>query len=119
MLAAEKAREALAAGRANDELTDYENSWRNSDIGRDLYKVRNVKPLWSQFGLVPGVGLGGFDMWTNELIKASILGTLKHRKPDSDTLEADIPSRSYRLPKARLRINVRHTIFRLSFQHKS
>ncbi len=87
MLAAEKAREALAAGRANDELTDYENSWRNSDIGRDLYKVRNVKPLWSRFGLVPGVGLGGFDMWTNELIKASILGTLKHRKPDSDTLK--------------------------------
>ena len=87
MLAAEKAHEALAAGRANDELTDYENSWRDSDIGRDLYKVRNVKPLWSRFGLVLGVGLGGFDMWTNELFKASIFGTLKHRKPDSDTLK--------------------------------
>jgi flavin-dependent dehydrogenase len=62
MLAAEKTREALAAGRANDELSDYESSWRDSDIGRDLYKVRNVKPLWSRFGLVLGVGLGGFDM---------------------------------------------------------
>ena len=87
MLAAEKAHEALAAGRANDELTDYENSWRGSDIGRDLYKVRNVKPLWSQFGPILGVSLGGFDMWTNELFKASIFGTLKHRKPDSDTLK--------------------------------
>ena len=62
------------------------SSWRDSEIGRDLYKVRNVKPLWSRFGLVPGVGLGGLDMWTNELFKASIFGTLKHSKPDSDTL---------------------------------
>ena len=86
MLAAEKVRDALVAGRAHDELSDYENSWRDSDIGRDLYKVRNVKPLWSRFGLVPGVALGGLDMWTNELFKASIFGALKHGKPDSDTL---------------------------------
>jgi electron-transferring-flavoprotein dehydrogenase len=86
MLAAEKACEALALGRANDELTEYESSWRDSDIGRDLYKVRNVKPLWSRFGLVLGVGLGGFDMWTNELFEVSIFRTLSHDKPDSDTL---------------------------------
>jgi len=87
ILAAEKAHAALAAGRANDELTDYENSWRDSDIGRDLFKVRNVKPLWSRFGLVPGVALGGLDMWTNELLGSSIFGTLKHAKADSDTLK--------------------------------
>lgn len=86
MLAAEKVRDALVAGRAHDELSDYENSWRDSDIARDLYKVRNVKPLWSRFGLIPGVALGGLDMWTNELFKASLFGTLKHGKPDSDTL---------------------------------
>ena len=66
---------------------DYENSWRDSDIGRDLFKVRNVKPLWSRFGLVPGVALGGLDMWTNELLGSSIFGTLKHAKADSDTLK--------------------------------
>jgi electron-transferring-flavoprotein dehydrogenase len=87
ILAAEKAHAALVAGRANDELNDYENSWRDSSIGRDLYIVRNVKPLWSRFGLVLGVGLGGFDMWTNQLFKVSIFGTLKHGKPDSDTLK--------------------------------
>ena len=87
MMAAEKAKEALAAGRANDELTDYEESWRGSDIGRDLYKVRNVKPLWSRLGLFWGVGLGGLDMWTNELFNASIFGVLKHGKPDSETLK--------------------------------
>ena len=105
ILAAEKASEALAAGRANDELNDYENSWRDSDIGRDLYKVRNVKPLWSRFGLL-GVGLGGFDMWTNELFETSIFGTLKHGKPDSDALRPISRGHPHRLPEARRRINV-------------
>jgi electron-transferring-flavoprotein dehydrogenase len=86
ILAAEKVHDAIAAGRANDELNDYESSWRDSEIGRDLYKVRNVKPLWSRFGLAPGVVLGGFDMWTNELFGVSIFRTLRHDEPDSDTL---------------------------------
>ena len=52
MLAAEHVAAAIAAGRANDELTAYEEAWRASDIGKDLKKVRNVKPLWSRFGTV-------------------------------------------------------------------
>ena len=45
MLAAEHLNAALAAGRANDELVEYENAWRDSAVGKDLYPVRNVKPL--------------------------------------------------------------------------
>jgi electron-transferring-flavoprotein dehydrogenase len=86
MLAAEHVAAALAAGRAGDELADYEAAWRSSDIGRDLRKVRNVKPLWSKFGTAFGVALGGLDMWTNTL-GFSLFGTLSHGKPDSDTLE--------------------------------
>ena len=86
ILAAEKVAEALAARRANDELEAYEASWRTSDIGRDLRKVRNVKPLWSRFGTIIGVGLGGLDMWTNTL-GFSLFGTLSHGKPDNQTLE--------------------------------
>src|SRR5215475_9245027 len=48
MLAAERVAEALAAGRANDELTDYETGWRSSPLGSDLWEVRNAKPLWSK-----------------------------------------------------------------------
>jgi electron-transferring-flavoprotein dehydrogenase len=87
MLAADKVHEALSAGRSNDELVAYEQEWRGSDIGHDLYKVRNVKPLWSRFGLIAGVAVGGLDMWTNELFKASVFGTLKNGKPDSSTLK--------------------------------
>ena len=56
MLAAEHVAAALGAGRANDELVDYENAWRDSAVGKDLYPVRNVKPLWSKFGTFIGVG---------------------------------------------------------------
>jgi electron-transferring-flavoprotein dehydrogenase len=49
--------------------------------------VRNVKPLWSRFGTLLGVGLGGFDMWLNTLFGVSPFGTLSHGKPDSQTLE--------------------------------
>ena len=87
MLAADKVQEALSAGRCNDELAAYEADWRGSDIGADLYKVRNIKSLWSRFGLIAGVGLGGLDMWTNELFNKSIFGTLKHGKQDSMTLK--------------------------------
>ena len=87
MQAAEHVAAALAAGRANDELVAYENSWRESAVGKDLFKVRNVKPLWSKFGTVIGIALGGLDMWTNTLFGFSFFGTQSHAKPDRKTLD--------------------------------
>ncbi len=87
MLAAEHAHQALSAGRANDELASYEEAWRASDIGKDLWKVRNAKPLWSKFGTAIGIPLGGLDMWCNELFRFSPFGTMKHGKPDHATLK--------------------------------
>ena len=87
MLAAEEAAKAIAEGRANDELIKVEESWRAGAIGKDLVRVRNVKPLWSKFGTFAGVMLGGLDMWTNELFGFSIFGTLHHGKPDHATLK--------------------------------
>jgi len=86
MLAAEHVAAAIAEGREHDTLDGYEAAWRGSDIGRDLKRVRNVKPLWSKLGTLGGVALGGFDMWTNELFGFSLFGTLRHGKPDSATL---------------------------------
>jgi electron-transferring-flavoprotein dehydrogenase len=80
MLAAEHVAAALGAGRARDELADYDRAWRASDIGPDLWRVRNVKPLWSRFGTLGGIALGGLDMWANTL--GLSLGTLGHGKPD-------------------------------------
>src|SRR4029078_9263222 len=87
MLAAEHVASAIAADRANDEIVDYENAWRSSSVGQDLFRVRNVKPLWSKFGTVLGVALGGLDMWTNTLFGFSLFGTQPHAKPDRKTLD--------------------------------
>ena len=86
MLAAESAFAALQAGRAGDELEDYQTAFEGSSIHRDLKAVRNVKPLWSRLGLVGGLAAGGFDMWTNALFGMSLFGTLSHGKPDHATL---------------------------------
>ena len=85
--AAEAIFSALAEGRQGDELTAYEDGWRSSPIGRDLKPVRNVKPLWSKYGTLVGVGLGGLDMWTNTIADASLFGTLGHGKPDHACLK--------------------------------
>jgi electron-transferring-flavoprotein dehydrogenase len=120
MLAAEKAHQALASGRANDELADYENAWRDSEIGRDLYKVRNVKPLWSRYGLLLGVSLGGLDMWTNELFNSSIFGTLRHGKPDSDTLKplSEVTPIVYPKPDAVLTFDKASSVYLSNTNHE-
>ena len=99
MLAAEAAFEALGEGREGDELGRYEAAWRDSWVYRDLAKVRNVKPLWSKFGLIGGLTLGGFDMWLNELLGISLFGTLKHGKADFATLRKADEARPIAYPK--------------------
>ena len=85
--AAEAAVEALAAGRAYDVLEGYETAVRVGPIATDLKRVRNVKPLWSRFGTVAGVGLGGIDMWLRTILFGwSPLGTLGHGKSDAKSL---------------------------------
>jgi electron-transferring-flavoprotein dehydrogenase len=86
MLAAEHVADALGEGRIGDVLIGYEEAWRASDIGRDLKKVRNVKPFWSKLGTTIGFAFAGLDMWTNTF-GFSLFGTLKHDKPDSASLE--------------------------------
>ncbi|MEM9221319.1 MAG: electron transfer flavoprotein-ubiquinone oxidoreductase [Pseudomonadota bacterium] len=86
VLAAEAIDQALMEGRSGDILENYEDGWRQSAIGRDLYPVRNAKPLWSRFGTLFGMAAAGLDMWSHQLIGRSLFGTLKHHKADYATL---------------------------------
>ena len=119
MLAAECVATALAAGRANDQLTDYEERWRSSDIGADLWKVRNAKPLWSRFGTVLGIPLGGLDMWTNTL-GFSLLGTLGHGKPDWAALKpaAQCAPIAYPKPDGKLTFDRLSSVFLSNTNHE-
>ena len=89
----------MARAARDDTLESYEAAWRSSEIGRDLKRVRNVKPLWSRFGTLAGVALGGLDMWANQLFGASPFSTLRHGKPDSATLQPASACRRIVYPK--------------------
>jgi electron-transferring-flavoprotein dehydrogenase len=99
MLAADAVFAALAEGRSNDVLASYEESYRSSHVYQDLKRVRNVKPLWSKFGTLAGVMLGGADMMTNQLLGFSLFGTLKHGKPDFATLKPAAECKPIAYPK--------------------
>ena len=84
--AAEAAIAAIKEGRSGDLLGGYDDAVRKGEIGEDLKKVRNVKPLWSKYGLLASLGIGGMDMWANTC-GFSVLGTLAHGKSDADATE--------------------------------
>ncbi|QBR70378.1 electron transfer flavoprotein-ubiquinone oxidoreductase [Beijerinckiaceae bacterium] len=120
MLAAEHAVTAIKEGRAQDELSGYEDAWRRSPIGRDLYKVRNAKPLWSRYGTRAGIAIGGFDMWLNEIFGASPLGTLPHGKPDYSSLKplAEVTPIRYAKPDGKLTFDRLSSVFVSNTNHE-
>lgn len=98
MLGAEAVFEAIEAGRSRDELESYEPAMNASWVHTDLKRVRNVKPLWSKFGTILGLMLGGIDMWTN-FFGFSFFGTMHHGKPDHATLKKASESKKIDYPK--------------------
>jgi len=96
--AAEAAHAAIGAGRASDELTDYEAEVRGGPIGKDLKKVRNVKPMWSRWGMFASMIGGGLDMWTNTF-GFSLFGTMKHGKNDAESTEKAVKHTPIDYPK--------------------
>src|SRR6476660_2599864 len=119
ILAAEHVADALAAGRSHDELSSYEEAWRESDIGKDLWKVRNAKPLWSKRGTCLGIAAGGLDMWCNTL-GFSLMGTLGHGKSDAGTLKpaAECSPIAYPRPDGKLTFDRLSSVFLSSTNHE-
>jgi electron-transferring-flavoprotein dehydrogenase len=97
ILAAESIAAAVAAGRANDTLADYEPTLRASWIAEELGKVRNAQPLVAKFGEGLGTVLAGADMWMRTL-KIGLPFTLGHHK-DSETLGRADLYRPIKYPK--------------------
>jgi electron-transferring-flavoprotein dehydrogenase len=83
--AAEAAAAAIAEGRQGDELAAYAQGIKWGPIGRDLRPVRNVKPMWSRWGLSASLVLGGLDMWINTVTgDHSPFGEMRHGKGDAE-----------------------------------
>jgi electron-transferring-flavoprotein dehydrogenase len=119
MLAAEHVADALAEGRGNDELGGYDSAWPDSEIGSDLWRVRNAKPLWSRYGTVLGIALGGFDMWCNTL-GFSPFGTLRHGKTDASSLRpaAEFTQLTYPKPDGKISFDRLSSVFLSNTNHE-
>jgi len=120
MLAAEAAFAAVSGGRQHDELESYEPAVNASWVHKDLHRVRNVKPLWTKFGNIIGLGLGGIDMWTNYLFGFSFFGTMHHTKPDhaSLTRAADAKPIDYPKPDGKLSFDKLSSVFLSNTNHE-
>ncbi len=83
MMAAEAAFEAVAAGRAQDELKAYPAAFEKSWVKDELRRARNFKPLMKK-GLVAGTLLFGIDQ---QVFRGRAPWTLRAAKPDHEATE--------------------------------
>jgi len=95
MLAAEAAFEALAAGRAADELTAYPEAFRKSWLFEELHRARNFKP-WMSKGLYAGTLMVGIDQI---VFGGKAPWTLHHGHADHETLRKKTEMQPIHYPK--------------------
>jgi electron-transferring-flavoprotein dehydrogenase len=93
ILASETVVEAIKSGEKNSSLEIYNRKIRAGKIGKDLNPVKNVKPLWSKFGLYASLMLGGLDMWVANIFGVNIFGSMKHKKTDS---QSTMPAKKFK-----------------------
>ncbi|WP_137939289.1 electron transfer flavoprotein-ubiquinone oxidoreductase [Chitinivorax sp. B] len=121
MLAAEAAFDAVVnqSRTGHDELTNYPEAFRNSWVYEDLYKVRNVKPALSRWGMIGGTLYGGFDMWMH-CLGVNLPWTLRHGKADHECLKpaADMPKIDYPKPDGKVSFDKLSSVFISNTNHE-
>jgi electron-transferring-flavoprotein dehydrogenase len=95
MLAAEAAFDALASGRAADELAAYPEAFRKSWLFQELHRARNFKP-WMSKGLYTGTLMVGIDQI---VFGGKAPWTLHHAHADHETLRKKTEVLPTRYPK--------------------
>ena len=110
---------AIAAGRSHDRLEGLAAATLATGIDAELGPVRNVKPLWSRFGTLSGVFLGGFDMWMQTIFRFSPFGTLAHKSADCATLleRSAAPAIAYDRPDGGTRFDHSSSVFLANIAH--
>jgi electron-transferring-flavoprotein dehydrogenase len=78
MMAGEAAFEAVAAGRAHDELTAYPEAFDQSWLAAELHKDRNYK-TWFKKGLLVGTLMTGIEQ---KMLSGHIPWTIHRKHPD-------------------------------------
>jgi electron-transferring-flavoprotein dehydrogenase len=95
MLAADAAHDALAAGRAGDELAAYPEAFKASWLYEELHRARNFKP-WMSKGLYTGTLMVGIDQ---VVFRGKAPWTLHHGHADHETLRSKTEVTPIQYPK--------------------
>ncbi len=82
ILAAEAVAAALA-GEGPGDLSDYESKLRESWVGDELSRVRNVRPAFAKFGLWGGMAYSALDTY---ILRGKAPWTFHYPHPDNETL---------------------------------
>jgi electron-transferring-flavoprotein dehydrogenase len=91
MLAAESIAAAIAVGREQDELGEYDDAVRSSWIAKELKLVQNAEPLVAKFnGDMLGTALANADMWLRTLFGFGVAPAMKHHRDSAATERADL-----------------------------
>ena len=115
MLAAESAFEAVAAGRAGDELASYPDAFAQSWLYEELYRARNFKP-WMSKGLYTGTLMVGVDQ---VVFGGRAPWTLHHKHADNETLakKTDVAPIAYPKPDGVLTFDRLSSVFVSNTNH--
>ena len=96
MLAAEVIHKAITAGRANDDLSEYEAAFNASWIYDELHQQRNFGPYMHKFGTFLGGALAFADI---NLFNGKVPYTLRDQKPDHACLKPASQCKTIDYPK--------------------
>ncbi|MBP9904375.1 MAG: electron transfer flavoprotein-ubiquinone oxidoreductase [Rhodoferax sp.] len=116
MLAAEAAYEAVIAGRAQDELNAYPESFRESWLYTELNKSRNFK-AWFKYGLRVGTLMNGIEQFS---LGGNMPWTIRRDKPDHEYLKpaAECQPIEYPKPDGKLTFDRLSSVFISSAAHE-
>lgn len=96
IIAAECIIRAAKNNKLKNEITEFDTALRQSSVGMELKKVRNVRPFF-QYGLLAGILHAGVEGY---LLRGRAPWTFKHHAPDHQCLQTTKKARKINYPKA-------------------
>jgi len=117
MIAAEVVFAAIADGRANDELAEFEQAYKNSWAYKELYMQRNFGPAQHKWGNILGSAYAFIDI---NIFNGKLPWTLSDPKPDHAQLKkaSECQPISYPKPDGKLSFDKLSSVFISNTNHE-
>jgi electron-transferring-flavoprotein dehydrogenase len=117
MVAAEVIAEAISAGRANDEVTEFTSSYQNSWAWKELHEQRNFGPAMHRWGNFWG---GAYNFIDLNLLGGKVPWTLSDPVPDHLQLKqaSDCEPIDYPKPDGKISFDKLSSVFLSNTNHE-